>query len=66
MRGHTLCSGVNNEGLLQSKGLKQTGIKEGLSIKKLHICAFVRTRVCVCVCVTKTYLDCFMTLQLLA
>ena len=47
MRGHTLCSGVNNEGLLQPKDLKQIGIKEGLSINKLHICAFVRACMCV-------------------
>ena len=51
MRGHTLCNGVSNEGLLQPKGLKQAGIKEGFSINKLHICASVRTCVCVCVCV---------------
>ena len=54
--------------LLQPKGLKQIGIKDGLSINMLHICAFMRACVCVCVCVcvTKSYLDCFMTLLLLA
>ena len=30
----------------------------------MHICAYVC--VCVCVCVTKMYLNCFMTLLLLA
>jgi len=48
MRGHTLCSGVNNDGLLQPKGLKQIVIREGLSINKLHVCAFVCVYVCVC------------------
>jgi hypothetical protein len=68
MRGHTLCSGVSNEGLLQPKGLKQTGIKEGVNTNKLYICLTVHARAHarVCVCVNKTYLDCFMTLLLLA
>jgi len=36
--------------LLQPKGLKQIGIKDGLSINMLRICAFMRACVCVCVC----------------